>query len=419
MGELSLREMIGNYAHLAVAKGVAIQPGQELVVTGSVDQADFVREAVRAGYEEGAGHVTVIWTDDSVARLEYENMPISYFEETPSWKREQLNSLAAAGTAFLFIEGGDPEAMMGIDPMKLATAATARNEQCRTFREGLDFGRNAWSIVGVPVAPWARKVFADCTPDEAVERLWRAILSVSRSDGPDPKAAWDAHNATFEFHKRKLNGCKFDRLHYTSQNGTDFTIGLNKGHIWKGGCSVTTSGTVFFPNIPTEEVYTAPDRQRCDGIVYSALPLVHAGNIVDDFWLRFEGGRVVDFGAATGCDVLKSIIETDENSCRLGECALISKDTPIRESGLLFYDTLYDENASCHLALGMGFPECVEGGLDMSKKELVEHGVNQSHTHVDFMIGSDDLTITGITEAGEEVKIFESGLWAEDFAEER
>jgi aminopeptidase len=418
MDKLTLEEMIVNYARLAVTKGVAVRPGQELVVTGSVEQAKFVREVVKAGYEEGAGHVTVIWADDAVARLEYENMPVKYFEETPNWKREQLNSLAASDAAFLFVEGGDPEALTGIDPMKLATAARARNEQCKTFREGLDFGRNAWSIIGVPVEPWARKVFPSLPTDEAVERLWRAILSAARSDGPDPNSAWDAHSASFEFRKRKLNSYKFDQLHYVSKNGTDFTLGLTVGHLWEGGCAVTTSGTTFLPNIPTEEVFTSPNRLRADGIVHSALPLVHAGNIVDDFWLRFEDGRVVDYGAAVGVEVLKSIVETDENSCRLGECALISKDTPIRESGLLFYDTLYDENASCHLALGTGFPECIQGGLDMNKDELIKRGVNQSHTHVDFMIGSDDLSVTGITEAGVEVKVFENGLWATEFAKD-
>ena len=197
-----------------------------------------------------------------------------------------------------------------------------------------------------------------------------------------------------------------------AKNGTDLTVGLPKGHVWAGGAEQAGDGRMFFPNIPTEEVFTSPDRMRCDGIVYSAMPLVYSGQIVDGFWLRFEGGRVVDFGAKRGKDVLRSIIEADENSCRLGEVALISKNTPIRQGGMLFYSTLYDENASCHLALGLGFPECVEGGMEMSKDELVAHGVNQSHTHVDFMIGAEDLNIWGVTAEGEEVPVFENGQWA-------
>lgn len=408
--------LLENYARLAVMKGVALQPGQELVVTSPVDCADFARRAVRIAYGCGAGHVTVIWSDDVVGRLEYEHMDVDYFRETPMWKREQLNSLAEAGAAFLFIEGADPEALRGIDPKKMATASAARNTQCAVFREGLDFGRNAWTIVGVPVPSWASKVFPTDAVDVACEMLWKAILSAARADGPDPLAAWDAHLASFDRHKQLLMDYSFDRLHYTSANGTDLTIGLCPGHIWEGGAAKTTKGNVFLPNIPTEEVFTSPDRMRVDGLVKSVLPLVHAGNIVDDFWIRFSEGRVVDYDAAKGKDVLRSIIENDENSCRLGECALVAKNTPIRQSGLLFFETLYDENASCHLALGMGFPECIEGGLDMDKETLMAHGVNQSATHVDFMIGADDLRIEGVTPEGRTVTVFEDGGWAPEFA---
>ena len=201
-------------------------------------------------------------------------------------------------------------------------------------------------------------------------------------------------------------------MHYTAANGTDLTIGMTKGHEWAGGKGKTPDGHPFFPNIPTEEVFTSPDRMRADGIVYSAMPLIHHGNKVEDFWIKFEGGRVVDYDARVGKATLASIIDTDEGAAHLGEVALISKNTPIRESGVLFYDTLYDENASCHLALGVGFPECIEGGYDMSKEELLEHGVNVSSTHVDFMIGTDDIDIVGITPDGREVVIFQNGQWS-------
>ena len=381
-------------------------------VSEPVERADFARILAKEAYNAGAGHVTVLWSDDQIARMEYEHMEVEYFKTVPSWKKEQLNSLAEQGAAFLMVEGSDPQSLKGIDPLKPAARSRSVREQCRIYRDGLDFGRNVWCIVGAPVGAWATTVFPQLSEEEAIYRLWIAILDASRASGSDPRSDWESHNASFERTKRLLNGHAFDRLIYRSSNGTNFELGLNKGHVWEGGSGRTVDGVVFFPNIPTEEVFTSPDCRRADGVVHSVMPLVHAGRIVRDFWLRFKDGRVVEFDAKEGRDVLASIIQTDENSCRLGECALIAKDTPIRQSGLLFYDTLYDENASCHLALGTGFPECLEGGLNMSKDELLEHGVNQSHTHVDFMIGADDLQITGITPSGEEVPVFEDGGWA-------
>lgn len=407
----ALSEQLDLYANLLVKKGAALKPGQELALQAPVERADFARRVVAAAYKAGAGHVTVIWADDVVSRLTYENVDLEFFRHTPSWQVEQLNSLAEVGASFLFLEGSDPSALKGIDPAKPAAAAKARNTECRSFRDGMDFGRNVWCIAGVPVAAWAREVFPGVSEAEAVYRLWNLILEVSRADGEDPESAWETHNASFEKTKRFLNGHHFDALRYESSNGTNLVVGMNPGHVWEGGAGRTQDGTTFFPNIPTEEVFTSPDRNRAEGIVYSALPLVHAGQAVRDFWLRFEGGRVVEFGAEQGYEVLRHIIETDENSCRLGECALISKNTPIRQSETLFFDTLYDENASCHLALGMGFPECLEGGVNLDKDQLVARGVNQSAAHVDFMIGADDLNIWGICEDGTEVPVFENGQW--------
>jgi aminopeptidase len=382
------------------------------VVTAPIEAAAFTREVVEQGYAAGAGHVTVIWNDDELSRLEYESCPLDYFEQTPSWKREQLNSLAKTGACFLWLDGSDPDALKGIDPAKPAAASRSRNATCSVWRHGMDFGENAWSIAGVPLEAWSRKVFPDLSAAEAQLRLWEAILDVSRVDGEDPAEAWETHDAAFEKNKRILNERHFDSLHYVSSNGTDLTIGMTDAHIWEGGSASTVSGTKFFPNIPTEEVFTSPDRMRAEGVVHSAMPLVHAGSTVRDFWFRFHEGAVVDYGAEQGREVLRHILETDENAVRLGECALISKNTPIRESGLLFYSTLYDENASCHLALGTGFPDCYEGGCAMDEDALLVHGVNHSHTHVDFMIGADDLSISGVTAAGEEIPVFVHGQWA-------
>lgn len=407
-----LSDQLDLYANLLVRKGVALRPGQELVLQAPVERADFARRVVRAAYRVGAGHVTVLWADDEVSRLTYEHCPLEFFEHTPSWQVEQLNSLAEAGAAFLFLEGQDPTILRGIDPAKPAAATRARNTECRSFRDGMDFGHNAWCIAGVPVEAWACEVFPDLSPAEALYRLWVLILEVSRAAGEDPESAWETHNASFEKTKRFLNGHAFDALRYEASNGTDLTVGLPGGHVWDGGAGRTQDGVTFFPNIPTEEVFTSPDRLRAEGVVHSALPLVRNGQVVRDFWLRFEGGEVVDFGAEQGREVLRHILETDDGARRLGEVALVSKNTPIRQSDTLFYDTLYDENASCHLALGMGFPECVAGGPKLSKEALLERGVNQSATHVDFMVGSDDLSITGILPDGTEVPVFVNGQWA-------
>lgn len=411
-GMAALEPKIERYAKLVVRKGVNVMPGQEVVLMTPVECALFARLLVSAAYEAGAGHVTVIWNDDAVTRLTYENVALAYFEQTPEWQRVQLDSLAEAGACFIFVEGADPEALKGIDPKKPAAASKAKNSQCTVFRRGLDFNVNPWCIAGAPVAAWARHVFPDVPDEVAVYRLWCAILSVARADGDDPESDWELHDATFEKNLRFLNDRHFDALQYRSANGTDFTVGLTDRHIWAGGKCETPEGHPFFPNIPTEEVFTSPDRMRADGVVHSALPLIHHGNKVEDFWLKFENGMVVEYGARLGEDTLKSILETDEGAHRLGEVALISKNTPIRESETLFFDTLYDENASCHLALGVGFPECYDGGYEMSAEELREHGVNTSATHVDFMIGTDDLTITGIQADGTEVPVFVNGQWS-------
>ena len=373
-----LTPRLRQYAELLVRRGVAIQSGQELVVTAPVESAPFVRIVVEEAYKAGAGHVTLIWGDDEISRLEYDNCPVERFQELPAWKAEQMNSLARGGAAFLWIDGEDPDALLGIDPAKPAARAVASHRQCADYRRGLDFGVNAWCIAGAPVLAWARKVFPDYSDAEAIYRLWVAILDTARVTGDDPESEWETHNATLKKNKRKLNDSHFDALRYTSSNGTNLVVGMTPRHLWEGG----------------------------------SLPLVHNGSVIRDFWLRFENGEVVDYGAERGLDVLRNILETDEGARHLGECALISKNTPIRQSGLLFYNTLYDENASCHLALGMGFPECYEGGLDMDKETLLAHGVNESAQHVDFMIGADDLDVTGIMADGTEVPVFVHGQWS-------
>jgi len=407
----ALSDQIDKYAELLVKKGCAISEGSQLVINASIEIADFVRRVQRAAYAAGAEFVTVIWGDQESSRIMYENVDLARLSKTPSWKIEQLNSLAEQGAAFLFLSSDDPNGLKGIDPEKPAAVSRARNLECDVFRNGMDFGKNVWCIAGVPAAEWAKVIFPELSEAEAIYRLWIAILDVAHASGEDPQSAWETHNATFEKTKRFMNSHQFEELHYESSNGTNLTICMNPGHLWEGGAGKTQDGTLFFPNIPTEEVFTTPNYRKVNGTVHSALPLIHAGQIVKNFWFTFKDGEVVDYGAEQGKDVLTSIV-SQKGGKYLGECALISKNTPIRQSGILFYDTLYDENASCHLALGMGFPECLKGGLEMSPDELLAHGVNQSTTHVDFMIGADDLNIWGISADGKETPIFVNGQWA-------
>lgn len=405
-------EQLEGYARLAIAKGCNLQPGQELFIAADITQAPLVRKLVKEAYERGASLVTVRWGDEVTGRLQYDYRSIESFEEFPDWQALMQNGLANRGAALLFVTSEDPEALSGIDQRKLVANTIAANRACRDWRDGMDFGRNVWCIIGASSPAWAKRVFPDLDEDEAVDRLWDAIFATVRLDEDDPLAAWDRHAAAFTDRRAWLDGLHLDALHYTSSLGTDFTVGLTAGSIWQGGGSETVSGTFFFPNMPTEEVFTTPDRSRADGVVVAAMPLNHNGALVEDFTITFADGRVTGYSARRGEDVLREIIETDEGSHHLGEVALIPSTSPIRKQGILFLNTLFDENACCHIALGMGFPDCYEGGLEMTKEELFEKGVNDSATHVDFMIGTDDLSIDGITSDGSIVPLFRNGVWA-------
>lgn len=404
------------YARLIVEAGCNLQQGQELYLTSSVETADFARLVARIAYERGARHVTVRYTDEKLSRMNYDYCDLAVFETMPEWAALLNNSMAREGAAILSIISEDPEIMTGIDPAKAVANARAAHLACGEFYDALDFGRNVWCIAGAASPAWARKVFPDVPESVAVEKLWDAIFTTARIYESDPIAAWEAHRKSFADRTELLNEQRFDALHYRNGAGTDLTVGLTRKHLWNGGGDTTQGGTPFFPNIPTEEIFTTPNRLRADGTVVSAMPLIHNGTLIDAFSITFQGGKAVDCSAEQGYDTLKSIIETDENSCRLGEVALVPFASPIRETGILFYNTLYDENASCHLALGQGFPDCYEGGTEMDAESLLEAGVNKSATHVDFMIGTEDLCIEGIRADGSAVPIFENGNWAGIFA---
>ena len=403
------------YARLIVEAGCALKPGQDLFVRAGVENVPLVRLITQEAYAMGAHQVTVRFHDEVVERMHYDNCPMDVFETMPEWAALLNNSMARKGAAILTLDSDDPEAMTGIDPAKLIARAQASHTACKEFYDALDFGRCVWCIAGAASPAWARKVFPNLPENEAVAALWEAIFTTVRltsDDAAEAVAAWQAHRRSFAERCAWLNEQRFDALHYTNAHGTDLTVGLTAAHIWNGGGDTTVDGVQFFPNMPTEEIFTTPDRMRAEGTVVSAMPLVHHGSLIDSFSITFKDGKVVDLHAEVGQDILQSIVDTDENACRLGEVALVPFDSPIRNSGVLFYSTLFDENASCHLALGQGFPDCYQNGQHLTAEELLAGGVNKSATHVDFMIGTEDLNITGIKADGTEVAIFRNGNWA-------
>lgn len=405
-------KVLKKYAELIVKQGINLQPGQELVIDASIESYLLVREVAKYAYTLGAKDVIVLYSDEKITRLRYENCPIEHFENIPSYLVELRNQYALRHAAVLSIVSGDPEALKGIDPLKLQTWSINYHKACQTFYDHLDLGIDRWCIVAAPSVGWANKVYPDMSDKEAVQALWQAIFKATRCDQDDPVEAWNQHRASFEKRVNILNEKKIQSLHYKNSLGTDLTIGMNKDYLFAGGGSYTTDGIYSFPNIPTEEIFTSPNKDDVNGIVYSSMPLNYNGNIIDAFSITFKNGRIVDYNAQEGYEVLKSIIETDEGSHYLGEAALVSYQSPIREMETLFYNTLFDENAACHLAVGKGFGECLKDGLTMNKDQLFEKGINDSLTHVDFMIGTKDLSIIATLEDGSEFVVFKDGNFA-------
>jgi aminopeptidase len=403
--------MLKKYAELLVRKGVNLQENQELVIDASIEHVELVRAITKIAFELKAKDVIVHYHDEVITRLRYENLPVSHFENIPSYLVELRNEYAKRNAAIIMLTGDDPENMKGIDPMKIQTYSSSMHKMCKPFYDSLDLGINRWVIAGAPTLKWAKKVFKDKSDQEAIDALWQAIYKTAYCDLEDPIHKWDEHKVSFENRVNALNQMNIKQLHYTNKLGTDLIVGLNKDYLFAGGGSYTTDGIYSFPNIPTEEIFTSPMYKDVNGIVYNSLPLNYNGNIIDEFYIRFENGKAVDYHANIGNDVLKSIIETDEGSHYLGEIALIPNDSPISNMNLLFYNTLYDENASCHLALGKGFVECIKDGYSLNKEQLKEKGINDSLTHVDFMIGTDDLNIEALLENNDKIMIFSNGNW--------
>ena len=397
------------YARLIVEKGLNLDKGQELLVIADLDQAPFVRMVVEKCYQAGASRVVVEWHDMPMDRLHCIYQSEETLSQVPAWEIARWKWRAERLPALLWLDSDDPDGMAGVDPAKRAKAQAARFPAIKPFREATE-NRHQWCIAAVPGVKWAKKVFPDKSEPEAVEALWEAILSASRADG-DPIANWNEHNATIHRRSAMLNDYNFAALEYRSANGTDFRVGLMEQGKFCGAAEKDLSGRVFNPNIPSEEVFTTPKKGEAEGLLVSTKPLSWQGVLIEDFSIRFENGKAVEVHARKGQAALEKMIGMDEGAAYLGECALIGADSPINRMGTLFYCTLFDENASCHMAVGRGFNECVRDYDKYSLDELRKLGVNDSMIHVDFMIGSEDLSIDGITRDGKKVPVFRNGNW--------
>lgn len=406
------KTVLKNYAKLLARVGLNVQKGQEVIITAEADdQPEFVAFCAEECYRAGASKVRVEWTSQKISRLGALYRSEEVMSEVQLWQEEKLRCEIRNLPARLYLESEDPDGMSGIDAEKYARALQARQKVIKPYRDKME-NKYQWCIAAVPGRNWAKKVFPKESAAGAEEKLWRAILSASRSLEGNPIANWQAHNRDLESRCAYLNSLGLRTLEYKSSNGTDLRVGLMREGVFAGGGERTLSGVFFNPNIPSEEVFTSPRRGEAEGIVYSTKPLSYQGQLIRNFSVRFEAGRVTEVHASQGEAVLKKIVGMDEGAAYLGECALVPYRSPIRESRVLFYNTLFDENAACHFALGRGFTNCVRGYENMSDEQLRLLGVNDSMVHVDFMIGNDDLEITGISAEGERVPVFRNGNWA-------
>lgn len=406
------QHLLEKYARLIVKTGVNIQKDQILVVNSPIECAAFARLVARVAYQEGAHDVVLNWKDELFSKLRFEQAPEAVFTEFPEWQKQFYLTYLRQGAAFLSIAAADPELLKEVDPARVAAAQKTGSIALREYREALMSNKNAWCVASIPTAAWACKVFPDLAPEQAVEKLWEAIFTTVRIAQEDPVAAWDDHKNNLKRSMEWLNARRFKYLHYKNSLGTDLTIELPQGHLWLGGAEATPAGLEFVANMPTEEVFTLPKKTGVNGTVVSSKPLNYNGSLIEDFSLKFKEGRIIEYTAAKGQEVLAKLIETDEGSGYLGEVALVPYDSPISRLNLLFYNTLFDENASCHLAIGKAYPVCIKNSENMSGEELVQAGVNDSLVHEDFMIGTADLEITGTTVTGEKIAIFKAGNFA-------
>ncbi|HGF7125326.1 TPA: aminopeptidase [Enterococcus faecium] len=404
-------ELLKKYARLIAETGVATEKGHTVVLQISVDQAPLARLITQEAYKLGAAEVIVQWTDDQIQREFLLHAATDRIENVPQSKIDQADEWLEKGASRISVVSADPDAFAGVDSQRVASYQAAAGKALMNLRKATQANKVSWTVVAAAGKQWAAKVFPDLPEEEQVDALWDQIFKTTRVYEEDPVLAWKKHDEKLAKKAEELNQEQFSALHYTAP-GTDIIIGLPKNHLWEGAGSYNARGEKFMANMPTEEVFTAPDSHRVDGYISSTKPLSYAGTIISGMKFTFKDGKVVDFSAEQGEDVLAKLLDTDEGARRLGEVALVPDPSPISQSGIIFFNTLFDENASNHLALGSAYDFSVKGGTEMSDEELAEAGLNRSQTHVDFMVGSDKMDIDGIREDGSTVPIFRNGDWA-------
>jgi len=404
------KTVLKKYADLLVRCGLNVQKGQEVMIHADLDQPEFVQMVVEAAYKAKAKKVIVEWSYQPLSKVHTKYQTVKTLGTVEEWQKARQQHFCDVLPARLHLISSDPDGLKGMDMAKVAKARKMTYPIMKPYIDQRD-NKEQWCIAAVPGAAWAKKLFPGLSRNQAIEKLWEAILSAARVDD-DPIAAWEKHNADLKARCDHLNSLNITSLHYKAANGTDLTVGLISESRWRGGGDTSLQGIYFNPNMPTEESFISPKRGEAEGIVYATLPLSYQGTLIEDFWMRFEGGKAVEVGAKKGEELLKTMVSMDEGAAYLGECALVPQSSPISQSGLLFYNTLFDENASCHLAMGRGFADSILGFENKSLKECQELGINDSMIHVDFMIGCDTMDIDAICADGSTVAIFRSGNWA-------
>ena len=400
------------YARLIARVGANIQKGQVVRLYINADQYEFAEIMAEECYKAGASRVDMFWDDQKITKLNYRYQSIETLSEVPKWEEERFKRMTEEYPCRIFILSDDPDGLQGVDSLKMQKAQMARYPIIKPYRDSIE-SKHQWTIAAIPSYEWAKKVFPDLKKHAAYEKLWEAILATVRvTKDNDPFEEWRKHNAHFKERCAWLNRQKFDRVTYKSANGTDFSCELiPEGH-WCGGGGATKQGGYFNPNMPTEEIFTSPMKGKCEGKLVATKPLSYEGQLIKNFSVSFENGKAVHWEAEKGQELLDKMLNMDEGARMLGELALIPCDSPINNAGILYYETLFDENASCHVALGEGFNDCIDGYLDKTNEECRQLGINDSMIHVDFMIGATDLQITGYKN-GKAVPIFVNGNWAE------
>jgi len=404
------KTVLRSYAKLIARTGVNIEKGQEVVITAGLDQPEFIKMLTEECYRAGASRVTVEWNYQPLEKLHVRHQTLRKLQTVEKWEEEKMRMYVDHLPCRIYIESDDPDGLSGVNIAKMTKARQARQRVIKPYRDQMEC-KYQWCIAAVPGRAWAKKVFPHLTPAQAVEKLWEAILTCARVT-EDPMQAWKEHNEDLACRCAYLNSLKIRSLRYHASNGTDFTVGMIPEARFCGGGETSLTGHFFNPNIPSEEVFITPMRGNAEGTVVASMPLSYQGQLIENFSLRFENGKAVEAHAEKGEEMLKEMLGMDEGASYLGECALVPYDSPIRNSGILFYNTLFDENAACHLAVGRGFIDCIDHFENYTLKECQELGVNDSLIHVDFMIGTEDLEIDAVCEDGKTVPVFRAGNWA-------